>query len=180
MARLTALDPDLATGKTKALFDAVQAKMGRVPNMMRTMGNSPALLEGYLSFSTSLGNNSLGAKLREQLALTVAEANCCDYCLAAHSFVAENMVHLSPETIEASRTLRPIDAKTDAALIFARQLVAQRGQVSDEDVAAVRAAGFSEAQVGEIVGQVALSIFTNYFNNTAGTTRDFPAAPVMH
>lgn len=180
MARLTALNPDSATGKTKALFDAVQTKMGRVPNMMRTMGNSPALLEAYLNFSTALGNNSLGAKLREQLALTVAEANNCDYCLAAHSFVAENVVHLSPATIEASRTLSPIDERTDAALTFARQLVDQQGHVSDEDVAAVRAAGFTEAQVGEIVGQVALSIFTNYFNNTAGTTLDFPAVPVLH
>lgn len=180
MPRLTALDPATATGKTKTLLDAVQSKMGKVPNMMRTMGNSPALLEGYLQFSGALGANSLSPQLREELALTVAEANGCDYCLAAHSFVAEKVLHLDAHTIEASRTLDPIDAKTDAALRFARQLVDQRGRVSDADVAAVRTAGFTEAQVVEIIGQVALSMFTNYFNIAADTTVDFPAVPVLH
>ncbi len=176
MPRLTALSPDTATGKTKTLFDAVHSKMGVVPNMMRTMGNSPALLEGYLNLSGALGNGTLGAKLGEQLALAISETHGCDYCLAAHSFIADKMVHLDAGTIAASRSLSPIDAKTDAALLFARQLVDKRGLVSDADVAAIKAAGYTEGQVGEIVGHVALNVLTNYFNNTAGTTLDFPAA----
>ncbi|WP_210521159.1 carboxymuconolactone decarboxylase family protein [Hymenobacter terricola] len=179
MNRLTALNPDTASGKTKTLFDAIHSKMGKVPNMMRTMGHAPALLEGYLSLSGALGGGTLGAKLGEQLALAISEANSCDYCLAAHSFIAEKMVRMDSAAIAASRQMSPIDTKTDAALTFAKHLVEKRGLVSEDDVAAVRAAGYTEGEVGEIVGHVALNILTNYFNNTAKPTLDFPAAAAL-
>ncbi len=85
MPRLNAVDPARATGKAKDFLDAVKAKLGLTPNMMRTMAGSPAVLEGYLSFGTALGGGSLPPGLREQIALAVAEANRCDYCLSAHT-----------------------------------------------------------------------------------------------
>jgi uncharacterized peroxidase-related enzyme len=179
MTRLNALNPDQASGKVKELFTAINGKLGMVPNMMRTMGNSPALLGGYLNFSGSLGEGTLGAKLGTLIALTVAEANQCQYCASAHAFIGKNLNGLDENRIEAARTLGKIDQKTDAALTFAHRLVEKRGHVTDSDVDEVLAAGFTQGEVGEIVGHVALNTFTNYFNNTANTVVDFPKVELL-
>jgi uncharacterized peroxidase-related enzyme len=179
MTRLKALNPDEATGKTKELFNAIKGKLGSIPNMMRTMGNSAALLEGYLNFSGALSHGTLGAKTGELLALAISENNSCDYCVAAHSYIGEKLVHIDADTIQNARNAKASDAKTEAALKFATVLVAKKGLVSDSDVEAVKVAGFTEGEVGEIVGHVALNVLTNYFNNTANTELDFPAAKVL-
>jgi uncharacterized peroxidase-related enzyme len=174
MTRLNALNPDQASGKTKELFNVVNSKFGVVPNMMRTMGNSPAFLEGYLNLSGALSGGSLGAKTGALIALTVAESNSCNYCLSAHTYLGANLAKLDTEAMDAARLGKSTDAKTGAVLQFAQTLVAKRGRVNDADVAAIRAAGITEGEVGEIVGHVALNILTNYFNNTANTQIDFP------
>ena len=104
MARLTALNLEEVTGKTKDLFNAVQAKLGVVPNMMRTMGNSPAVLEGYLNLSGALSHGKLSAKTGELIALAVSESNSCDYCLAAHTFIGEKLVKADPAVLKAARS----------------------------------------------------------------------------
>jgi uncharacterized peroxidase-related enzyme len=177
MTRLKALSPEEVTGKAKELFNAVQGKLGSVPNMMRTMGNSPAVLEGYLNFSGALSHGTLGAKTGELIALSVAESNSCDYCLAAHTFIGENLVKIDKSVLQAARTGNTTDAKTNIALQFAKTLISKNGLVNDEDVNIVKAAGFSDGEVGEIVAHVALNILTNYFNNTANTEIDFPKVP---
>jgi uncharacterized peroxidase-related enzyme len=174
MTRLKALTPDQATGKTKELFTAIEGKLGMVPNMMRTMGNSPAFLEGYLNLSAALGAGTLGAKTGELIALTVAENNSCDYCLSAHTYIGANLVKIDAESIEAARKGNATNSKTDAILKFAKILVNKRGLVNDADVNDVKKAGATEGEVGEIIGHVALNILTNYFNNTAQTEVDFP------
>lgn len=179
MTRLKAVSPESATGKTKELFNGIQSKLGMVPNMMRTMGNSPALLGGYLNFSGALSEGKLGAKLGTLIALTVAEANQCQYCASAHAFIGKNLNGLDDTKIESARTLGKIDARTDAALTFAHTLVEKRGHVTDSDVNAVLSAGFTQGEVGEIVGHVALNTFTNYFNNTANTEIDFPKVELL-
>lgn len=173
MPRLNAIDPQEATGKTKELLDGVQAKFGMVPNLMRTFANSPAALAGYLNFSGALGGGLLNAKLREQIALTVADANSCEYCLSAHTAIGK-LVGLNENELVASRHAGSTDAKTDAALKFAHQLVVKRGEVLDSEVQAVRAAGYSDGEITEIVANVALNILTNYFNHVAQTVVDFP------
>ncbi|THV57191.1 carboxymuconolactone decarboxylase family protein [Flagellimonas alvinocaridis] len=174
MTRLQALDPKETTGRSKELFDGIQSKLGMVPNMMRTMGNSPAVLEGYLNFSDALGKGSLGGKLGELIALAVAESNTCNYCLSAHSFIGEKLVGIDTTTLEMAREGKNKDPKIAAALFFAQTLVEKRGRVSADDVAAVKAAGYTDGAVGEIVAHVALNVLTNYFNNTADTDIDFP------
>ncbi|MCI4668202.1 MAG: carboxymuconolactone decarboxylase family protein [Bacteroidia bacterium] len=174
MSRLTALNPDTATGKSKELFDGIQSKLGMVPNMMRTIGNSPAALEGYLGLSGALSNGSLGGKLGELLALTIAEENSCDYCLSAHAFIGEKMLRIDQTTIQAARQARNEDEKIEAALTFAQTLIQKNGRVNNDDVQAVKDAGYTEGEIGEIVAHVALNVFTNYFNNTANTEIDFP------
>ena len=175
MNRLRNLSPAEAQGKTKELFDGIQGKLGTVPNMMRTMGNSPAVLEGYLNLSGALGTGSLGGKLGELIALTVSEANGCDYCKSAHVFVGEKMVNIPTNELYEAIEGRSTDSRTQAVLNFAKTLVQKRGQVDDADVQNVKNAGITDGEVGEIVAHVALNTFTNYFNNTANTEIDFPA-----
>jgi alkylhydroperoxidase family enzyme len=101
------------------------------------------------------------------------------YCASAHAFIGKNLNGLDDSRIESARTLGKIDPKTDAALTFAHKLVEKRGHVTDNDVHAVLSAGFTQGEVGEIVGHVALNTFTNYFNNTANTEIDFPKVELL-
>ena len=173
MARFTLIDPKTATGKAKQLLDAVQHKLGLVPNMTRAMANSPAVLESYLSFSTALAGGQLDPKLREQISLAVAEANMCDYCLSAHTAIGK-MVGLSEQDIAASRNYQSSGAKSAAALKFAHEIVVRRGELGQGDVDAARAAGLTDGEIGEVIANVAVNIFTNYFNHIAATDIDFP------
>ncbi|WP_109299771.1 carboxymuconolactone decarboxylase family protein [Aquimarina sp. AU474] len=175
MARLKALSPEEASGKSKELFNGIESKLGMVPNMMRTMGNSPAVLEGYLNLSGALGSGSLGAKTGELIALAVAETNSCDYCLAAHTYIGANLVKIDADILAQARLGKNSDPKTETALTFARTLVTKNGLVTSEDVSLVKEAGYTDGEVAEIVGNVALNIFTNYINNTAQTDIDFPS-----
>ncbi|MFC0181957.1 alkylhydroperoxidase AhpD family core domain-containing protein [Pseudarcicella hirudinis] len=179
MQRISAIAPENATGKNQELFTKVKAKFGGVPNIMRTMAASPAVLDAYLSFNGALSSGSIGGKLGEKLALFIAEKNNCDYCLAAHSTIGKNVVKLDEATILGARQGHTNDDKTNAALHFAGQLIDKKGLVNDEDVQSVIAAGYTEGEVAEIVAHVSLNIFTNYFNNTAKTVVDFPVAPVL-
>jgi len=176
MSRIHSINPESATGKAKELLGAVKAKLGLVPNMTRAMANAPAVLDGYLSFSGALSQGtSLTAKQREQIALAVGQANECDYCLAAHSTIGK-MVGLSAEQILDSRRGTAVDPKSEAVISLARKLVAERGRVSNADLAEARAAGLDDAAIAEIVANTALNIFTNYFNHVAETEIDFPKA----
>ncbi|MFC3159501.1 uncharacterized peroxidase-related enzyme [Chryseobacterium arachidis] len=179
MARIKALNPEEATGKTKELFDTVQSKMGMVPNMMRTLGNSPAVLNAYLGFNAGLNYSSLGGKLGELIALTVANENGCNYCNAAHSFVGGKM-GIGEQDINDARNALSSDPKINAALVFAKEILNTKGSVSDEALEKVRTAGYNDAQILEILAQVSLSIFTNYANILSDTDIDFPKlAPIV-
>ncbi|TAJ15193.1 MAG: carboxymuconolactone decarboxylase family protein [Planctomycetota bacterium] len=174
MSRIQPIDPARATGKAAELLSAVQKKLGVTPNMMRTMASSPAVLDAYLAFSGALAGGSLSAKLREQIAVTVAEANRCDYCLAAHHAIGAR-VGLSPRDLELARSADAADAKAKAVLVLARAVAKKHGEVSDADVASARAAGLSDGELAEVVANVALNAFTNSFNHFAATEVDFPA-----
>lgn len=174
MQRIKALNPETTTGKSKQLFEGIQEKLGMVPNMMRTMGNSPAVLEGYLNLNAALGTSSIGSELGELIAMTVAQANSCNYCLSAHSFIGQKLLGIDPQSLHQARETESNEPKVAKALEFARVLVKKQGLVSDSDVQTVLDAGYSQGEVSEIVGHVALNIFTNYLNNTARTEVDFP------
>lgn len=177
MSRIQPVNYEQATGKVKELLDVVNAKLGVTPNMMKTMARSPAVLEAYLNFNGALAGGNLDASLREQIALISAEINNCGYCASAHTAIGK-MIGLSEEAISAARRGRSADEKNDAALRFARIVMVNRGQVSEADLNAVKDAGFSEGEIGEIVANVALNIFTNYFNEIAETEIDFPKVQV--
>jgi uncharacterized peroxidase-related enzyme len=178
MSRINQIAPETATDRARTLLDAVQNRLGLVPNMMRAMANSPAVLDAYLQFSGALSKGTLSARVREQLSLAVAQANGCDYCLAAHSTIGK-MVGLTAERIRDSRLGTAVDPKTDALIRFALEVVEARGRVSDAALADVHEAGFDDGAIAEVVAHVALDVFTNYFNNVARTDVDFPNAPEL-
>lgn len=173
MQRINAIHPAEATGKTKTLLDGVQAKLGMTPNLMKTLASAPAALEAYLSFGAALGTGILDARFREQIAIAVAQANSCEYCLSAHATIGR-MAGLTPEDIAGGRQARTEDPRRNAGLRFAQTVLVQRGDVSDAALANVRSAGFTDGEITEIVANVAVNIFTNYFNLVAGTEVDFP------
>ena len=159
---------------SQPLLEAVKKQLGVVPNLFRLVGNSPAALEGYLGLNGALAKGALEAPTRERIALAVAEVNGCDYCLSAHSYLGKNLAKLSDAEIAANRDGGSADPKADAAVRFAVELVNSRGHVSEADVKAVKQAGYSDAQVIEIVLHVALNTLTNYVNEMAKTEIDFP------
>lgn len=175
MPRLTNVDPLEATGKAKELLDAVQDSLGVTPNMTRTMATAPALLEGYLGLSGALGAGLLPASLRERIALAVAQYNECGYCLAAHSYIGTNMAGLSNDDVAAARGFTAEDDRIAAVLRFAVRILDSHGGVADTDLDAIRAAGYGDAEIAEIVGHVALNVLTNYFNRLGDVEVDFPA-----
>lgn len=161
---------------SKTSLEAVNNLLGSVPNLFRIVANSPETLGGYLGLNAALGKGLLDAPTRERIALAVAEFNGCNYCLAAHQYLGSNLAKLSAAEIEANRRGSSSDAKAAVAVEFAVKVVKNRGKVSDSDVVAVRAAGYSDAELVEIVGHVALNTLTNYVNEVLGTEVDFPAA----
>ncbi len=163
-----------APAASHSLLEAVRSQLGSVPNLFRMVSNSPAALEGYLGLMGALNKGELSAQTRERIALVVAETNSCDYCLSAHTYLGKKVARLDDSEMAANRAGGSNDAKAAAAVRFAKQVVDARGRVSDADVQAIKAAGYSEAAVLEIVLTVALNIWTNYANHVAGTEIDFP------
>ncbi len=163
-----------APTKSQPLLEAVNKQLGVVPNMFRLIWTSPAALEGYLGMSGALGHGALPAATRERIALAVAEVNGCDYCLSAHTYLGRNLARLDDAEITANRNGASNDPKADAAVRFAVQVTRARGHVSDADLSTVKLAGYTDAQVIEIVQHVALNTWTNYFNEVFKTEIDFP------
>ncbi|WP_299678435.1 carboxymuconolactone decarboxylase family protein [uncultured Tenacibaculum sp.] len=172
--RIETLNPETTTGKSKELFDAVQSKLGFIPNLIKVFGNSPATLQSYLSLGDLTASGNFSNKFREQLALAIAEENSCNYCLSAHTAIGK-MNGLTDEQTEANRQGRSSDDKVAAGLQFAQSVTRNRGNVSSEELAAVKAAGYNDSDILEIVLNVVSNTLTNYVNHIAETEIDFPA-----
>lgn len=165
---------ETAPTAARPLLDAVKKMLGSVPNLFRITANSPAALEGYLGLNGALAKGSLDAKTRERIALAVAQVNGCDYCLAAHSYLGTHVAKLDAAEIAANRDASSLDPKANVAVGFAVKLVIERGHVGDDDVTALKSAGYTEAEIVEIVAHVALNTLTNYINSALDTPIDFP------
>ena len=164
--------------EAQPLLASVQAALGTVPNLHRLVANSPATLDGYLSLGGALGKGKLAPKTREAIALAVANVNHCTYCNSAHGYIAKNLLKVSDDEIAANRKGGSTDAFTNAAIVFATSITEKRGAVDATEVEAVRAAGYTDAQIIEIVGHVALNTLTNYVNEVFKTDVDFPVAEI--
>ena len=165
---------ETAPAPSQPLLQAVKSQLGIAPNLFRLVANSPAALEGYVGLLGALGKGELPAPTRERIALAVAEINGCDYCLSAHTYLGRNVAKLDDAEMSANRNGASNDLKAAAAVRFAVKVAKLRGHVSDEDFRAIKAAGYTDAQIIEIVQHVALNTWTNYINNVAKTEIDFP------
>ncbi len=176
MSRISIPTKDDAPEATRPILDGIQKALGFVPNIFRLVANSPAALTAFTGLQGGL-SKTLDVKTRERIALAVAEVNGCGYCLSAHTYLGLNLAKMSPEEIALNRKGASADAKANAAVRFAAKIAEARGHVDDDDIAAVRSAGFSDAHIVEIVALVAENTFTNYLNEVAKTDIDFPSVP---
>ena len=171
--RIQPIDPDHATGAIGRLFAEIRTKFALVPNLFRVLATAPAALEGLMSLGSALGRGALNEKIREQLALAIAESNLCPYCLSAHTAIAKK-IGLNQTEIDDATCARAGDPRTDAILKLARSIVVQRGEVTDADLAHARAVGLTDGEIVETVANVALNIFENYMSHVALVPIDFP------
>lgn len=174
MARVHLVDKGSAPAASGPALEQIQAAFGLVPNMFKAVANSPAALASMWGSFGSLGGGTIGAKLGEQIAVAVADRNRCAYCLAAHTLLGQKAGVSSAEMAEAQQG-RSHDPKTAAALAFALKVVENRAAVGAADVEALRAAGFDDGAIVEILAHVALNLFTNYVNVAFDVPVDFPA-----
>jgi uncharacterized peroxidase-related enzyme len=173
MSRISTLEPVEAPQPITALYEAVKKKLGLVPNMVKTLGHSASALQAYLNLSGAVAGGKLPAATREKIALLVAEQNQCDYCLSAHTAIG-GIMKIPADEVEAARRGESADRKEQALLVLANHILATHGDVSERTYASVVAEGVTPEEAAEVVANVALNVFTNYFNRFAQTQIDFP------
>ncbi len=178
MTRLTPVDQASATGATKEMLDSIQKKFGRVPNIFALMANSPATVKGYLAMNDALAGGSLDKQMRERIAIVVAEAHGCEYSLSAHAqFVKE--AGMSDEELTKAQQCQSSDPKADVGLTFVRNLILRRAEVQDSDIADLKAVGYSDGEIAELIANAVLNVFTNYFNFICHTENDYPKVKLL-
>ena len=175
MQRLNSVNPEAAEGRTKELLNTAHRIFGVVPNAAQVMANSPAVLESWLAFSQAMGKASIGEKLQNQIFLSTSESNSSDYCKSILCAVAPNL-GLTADDILAGRTGNSEDRRINVALKFAEAVLESGGKVSDQQLDAVRQAGFNDAEIVEVVASVVLGCLANFLNNVADTDLDFARA----
>ncbi|MBW3598830.1 MAG: carboxymuconolactone decarboxylase family protein [Planctomycetes bacterium] len=178
MPRLNVVEPSEAQGKTKEIFADLEKSKGKVFNIFKGMGNSPAALKAYLAMAGALGEGELAPEDREAVYLGVSQSNGCNYCVAAHTVIAKK-AGMTDDQIKAIRKLDPLSEKHQALLNFVKRVMETKGFVNDADVAAVRSAGYTDGQIAESIAFIALATYSNYFNHVFDTPLDFPQAPEL-
>lgn len=173
MSRIQALDPAAAEAPAQAMLEGVRKKFGAIPNLFKVLAHAPAALQFYIGQIEALTKGVLDRTLREQLAVVTAGANHCDYCASAHTLMGKG-VGLTDKELALNLHGQSLNPRTEAALKLARAILDRRGDVSDEELKAARAAGLSEAELVELMAHVGMNIFTNYVNRLAQTEVDFP------
>jgi uncharacterized peroxidase-related enzyme len=174
MARTANLKVEEVPADSKPTLDAFTKNIGFTPNMLATFAQSPIAFNAWDALRGAL-SKALDVKTRDSIGLAVSEVNGCNYCLAVHSFTAAHIAKLPANEIMLARKGHASDSKRDAAVQFARKVIEARGHVSEADLKAVRDAGYTDANVIEIVALVAMYSLTNFLNNVFDPEKDFPA-----
>lgn len=173
MSRLNVLTHETANAEQKALLDAIQSQLGMVPNFLKVFANSPAALRAFLGLHGVASEGSLDARTRERIAVALAQKNACEYCLSAHSAIGRK-AGLTGDEINANRAGTSHDAKAAVAVKLARSLAEHTGDVTSAEIAEARAAGYSDADIVEIVTHVGMNILTNIIGRASRVEIDFP------
>lgn len=177
MSIVQPVERESAIGNVRAQLDQIHGAFGTVPAMFQAAANSPATLTSLWSSFRAYAGGALGPALGEQVAVAVANRNGCEYCLAAHTALGLK-AGVGSDELTAAQEGESDDPRTAALLGFALKLVDRRGQVTAEDVQAVRDQGWDDEHLVEVIGQVALNVFTNYLNIALAVPVDFPAVPL--
>jgi uncharacterized peroxidase-related enzyme len=172
MSRLQAPDLETLAADERDILNLAEKRLGFLPNMHRMLATSPILLRAVTDYQAQM-SKSLDAKTRHGIALAVTEVNGCGYCKAAHSYYATGLGKLSDNEVALNIDGRSEDSKRSAAIAFAKKVTELRGKVSDGDLAEVRAAGYTDPQILEIVGLAVQFLLTNFINNVAQTDSEF-------
>lgn len=172
MDRIKLLTSDTAPEGSKETLKDIQEKNGKVINIFKAMANSPAALKTYFAINKALGEKVLDNANAERIAIRLAILNGCEYCNAAHSYLAKAV--LSEDEIKSAREGKSSDAKAQAVLDFTQAVMQKAGRVSDDEFEKAKNAGLSDNEIMDIVAVVALNFFTNAVNNVAQTRVDFP------
>jgi uncharacterized peroxidase-related enzyme len=173
MSRIPTVDPEHATGEVKKLLEGVKQSLGATPNLFRTTARSPAALSAMVGFFGAVGGGKLNARTREAIALAVSELNACDYCLSAHSALGKG-AGLGEKDLTLARDGSATDPRMGAAVRLARAIAERRGHPGDAALRDAEASGLGHEEILEVIANVALTTFTNYVNEIAGTDIDFP------
>ena len=173
MPRISPIDPSKASGDTAVQLDVARKAFGGTPNLVTTAANSAPALAAMLGLFANMRASSLGPKLGEQIAIAVAQSNGCGYCLSAHTAIGK-LHGLDASELSAAKRASSADPRAEAILSLAVDINRARGKVTDAALAKARLAGVTDAEIVEIVGHVALNVFTNYLNNVSETQIDFP------
>lgn len=173
MARITIVSNEAANPTQAELFGAIQSQLGMVPNFLRVFGNSPDALKAFLGLHHIAGAGSLDPQTRERIALALAEQNSCEYCLSAHTAIGRK-AGLSDAEMDANRAGGSQNAKAATAVKFARSLVQHTGSVTTEELNEMRAAGYSDSDIVEVITHVGMNILTNLLGKAGRVDIDFP------
>lgn len=173
MTTINPVSKSTASQGALPLLEAVEKKLGMIPNLFAVMAHSPDTLQSYLGLSENLEKGQLSAIQRESIALAVAQVNSCHYCLSAHTAISK-MHGMSPDSINLARKSEASNVTDSAILKFATKVTQQRGHVAQEDVNNLLELGVSNQVILEVIAHVALNTLTNYVNNVAKTEIDFP------
>ncbi|MBI3837332.1 MAG: peroxidase-related enzyme [Planctomycetia bacterium] len=178
MPRLHVIKPEEAIGSAKEIYGEVTKRMGKVVNIFQGMANSPAALRAYLAMSAALSEGELSPQDREAIYLAVSESNGCQYCVSAHSILGKR-AGMTDQSVLAARRFHSTDGRQQALLTFIRKVIDTKGYVTDDDLAAVRRSGYSDGQIVEAIGYIALATYSNFFNHVHDTKIDFPIAQAL-
>jgi AhpD family alkylhydroperoxidase len=173
---------DQAPAASQALLKTAEARFGRVPNLALLLSVSPAALQGYLALLTALDGGTLDARTAQRIALAVAEAIGCPYCLSLHTHRARNRIGLDDAEITANRNGASNDLQADVAVRFAAKLAnaqgtiqgAIQGAIGDDDIGALKAAGYGDGQIIEIVLHAGLNTLATIITRVGQPDIDFP------
>ena len=178
MSNITPLTIDNAPEASRPLLEAVKAKMGKVPNLLGNLAHGPAALQAYLSLSETLGGGLFSGQELELIALSIGEANQCDYCVAAHTLIG-GMQGLDEDSILAARGGKASNEKLTQLVSLSAEITVTRGNPEPSSVEAFLQSGWTQGHLLELIAAVALNTLTNYTNHITKTEVDFPAAPKL-
>ncbi|MEP3276645.1 MAG: carboxymuconolactone decarboxylase family protein [Stappiaceae bacterium] len=166
-----------APDASKPLLQGAQDAYKFVPNLLATMAEAPAMLEGYMTLAGVFDKSDLSETERQIILMTNNRLNGCEYCMAAHTSLSQ-MAGVDSSVINSLRTNTPIaDSKLEALRQFAIVINEKRGWPSDADVEAFLSAGYAKQTVLEVILGTALKVMSNYTNHIAETTVDAAFAP---